>query len=131
MLSASLVHGLCAGGALAMCVSCIETCMAAAFLIYRSVTLKHRQLLANEICVRDHNEEGSVNYQGNPSGMYGSVCQHCYSRMDLLLWGLARVRSEIRYLGVPSGEGLPSSCFFTAFILTVGSYQGSCSAMKP
>lgn len=57
--------------------------------------------------------------------------QNCYPRMDFLAWGCACARSEIPYLGVLSGEGLPGVCFFTALILTVGSYQGSYSAIKP
>lgn len=53
-------------------------------LPYFSVTSRHGQLLANEICVHDHNEEGSVNYQGNPSGTE-LLSTYGFSRLGLCM----------------------------------------------
>jgi len=43
------------------------------FLHYCLTASKRRQLLITEICGNEHDEKGSVNYQGSPSGKYGAV----------------------------------------------------------
>lgn len=94
------------------------------FLPYCLAASKHGHLLATEICGNDHNEKGSVNYQGSPSGKYGSI------RTDVPGWILY---SGVLHLFIQKytawgsflAKGLTNGYFFTSFTLAMRSRQGS------
>lgn len=94
------------------------------FLPYCLAASKHTQLLATEICVNDHNEKGSVNYKGSPSGKYGSI-RTAVPGWILYSGVLHLFIQKCTAWGSFLAKGLTNGYFFTSFTLAMRSCQGS------